>query len=44
LTVSLPRDVPRERERIQGVVLVSLVLFVETAWAAALVYLLLHFL
>jgi hypothetical protein len=40
--VRLPTDIPRER--FQSIVFVSLVLFVETAWAAALVYLSLHFL
>ena len=32
------------RARLQNIVLVSLVVSVELAWAAALVYLLLHFL
>ena len=37
----LPTNPPRER--FQSIVFVSLVLFVETAWAVALVYLSLHF-
>jgi hypothetical protein len=37
-----PTEAPRER--LQRIVLLSLVVFVQVAWVVALVYLVLHFL
>ncbi len=39
-----PREASRERERLQRIVLLSLVGFVQVVWVVALVYLVLHFL